>query len=348
MRNIIGGQIGYDNFIKKKLNFLKNNKIYPNGRSALYFILKEIKNRINKIYVPFYLCESILQPIKELNLKYEFYNIKKNFSYNLPNKNNSAIIFIDYFGRENKKTKKLKNNFKKNIFYIQDCTHTVFQKSQNLGNFNKKNIFRFASIKKYIPFPLGAISNIDKISLRKNTYKEKIIFNNIFETLKKRNKYFLKINDKIDCNFEKKILKQQNKFKLYECKKIFKSEIPLDIKKKILHYDLNTILDKRDKNFSIFKKKLNKKIKIISKNKNYPLNFTILTSKVEKIKIINYANKFRIFPSTLWPLPAEIRKMNYDFPKNLNSRILSFPIDHRYKKKDIEFIVSIIHKALRL
>ena len=74
MRNIIGGQIGYDNLIKKKLNLLKNNKIYPNGRSALYFILKEIKNKINKIYVPFYLCESILQPIKELNLKYEFYN----------------------------------------------------------------------------------------------------------------------------------------------------------------------------------------------------------------------------------------------------------------------------------
>lgn len=348
MRNIIGGQIGYDNLIKKKLNLLKNNKIYPNGRSALYFILKEIKNKINKIYVPFYLCESILQPIKELNLKYEFYNIQKNFNYKLPNRSNSATIFLNYFGRENKGTKKLKNNLKKNIFYIQDCTHSVFQKSQNLTSFNKKNIFRFASIKKYTPFPLGAISNIDKINLRKNTYREKIIFKNIFETLKKRNKYFSKVDGKINYNFERKLLNQQNNFKLYECKKIFKSKIPLNIKKKILHYDLNTILNKRDKNFSIFKKKLNKRIKIISKNKNYPLNFTILTSKTEKIKIINYANKYRIFPSTLWPLPAQLKKMNYDFPKNLNSRILSFPIDHRYKKKDIEFMVSIIHKALKL
>jgi hypothetical protein len=348
MRNIIGGQIGYDNLIDKKLNFLKKKEIYANGRSALYFILKKIKRKITKVYVPNYLCESILQPIKELNLEYEFYEIKNNFQFILPKRNNSAIIFLNYFGINHKKSKILKNDFKKKIFYIQDCTHNVFDKQKNLNNFNKKDIFRFASIKKYIPFPLGAITNIKKDKLKKNTTQEIKIYKEIFDSLKKRSEYFSQPNEKINISLEKIMLKKQNKFKLYENTKIIKSEIPTEIKEKILHYDLKKILYKRNKNFSLLKKKLNKKIMIVSQNISYPLNLTILLTKTKKIKVKNFMNKCRIFPSTLWPVPEEVRKKKFIYPQKLNSEILSLPIDHRYKKKDIEFMSTIIHKALKL
>ena len=52
--------------------------------------------------------------------------------------------------------------FKKNIFFIEDCTHNIFNKDVNLKYFNNKKIFKFASIKKYLPFPVGAINNIEK------------------------------------------------------------------------------------------------------------------------------------------------------------------------------------------
>ena len=100
MRNIIGGQIGYDNLLKKNLNFLKKNYIYPNGRCALFFILKKIKKKVKTIYVPSYLCESILQPIRTLNMNYKFYEVKNDFRFQLPKENNSAIIFLNYFGKK--------------------------------------------------------------------------------------------------------------------------------------------------------------------------------------------------------------------------------------------------------
>ena len=165
MRHIIGGQIGYDKNLTKQSNILKKKQILSNGRSALYFILKGIKKKIKLVYLPSYLCESILQPIKELNLNYKFYKVEKNFNFKLPYKKNSAMIFLNYFGIENKELKNIKNNPKYNIFYIKDCTHDIFNKKHDLNDFNKKDIFRFASIKKYIPFPVGAITNQDNLNM---------------------------------------------------------------------------------------------------------------------------------------------------------------------------------------
>ncbi len=43
------------------------------GRYALEYILKVRK--YNKVYIPYYICDSILQPFENQNVKYEFYHI---------------------------------------------------------------------------------------------------------------------------------------------------------------------------------------------------------------------------------------------------------------------------------
>ena len=70
MRNIIGGQIGYDNLLIKKKNILKNKQILFNGRSALHLILEMIKKKIEIIYLPNYICKSILQSVKKVQQIY--------------------------------------------------------------------------------------------------------------------------------------------------------------------------------------------------------------------------------------------------------------------------------------
>jgi len=348
MRKIIGGQIGYDNIIYKKFNILKNQQILANGRSALYFILKNIENKISTVYVPNYLCESILQPIRELGIKYKFYKIKKEFNFKLPFKNNSAVIFLNYFGRDTKKYQHLKNDYKKNIYYIKDCTHDVFNKSNNFKEFQKNNIFKFASIKKYIPFPIGAITNTQNIKLDSTDKKKNVILYNFANLLKTRGKYFSIPKKNIDIVLEKKMLKSQANYKLFESKKIFTNKVPIIIKNKLLKYNLKKILNKRNNNFLYLKKKLSKKIKVVSINKNFPLNFTIMLRKKQKDKLVSTLGNYRIFATTLWPLPNEINLKKNRYSHTLSSRLLSLPIDHRYNKKDIDFMLSIIHKTLKL
>jgi len=345
MKKYIGGQLGYDNLISPKSNLLKNTQLFTNGRSALFFILKNIKSKINKVYVPSYLCESILQPIKKLGIKFIFYEIRNNLNFKIPKEKKSAIIILNYFGLENRSVENISNDYKKNIYYIYDCTHNIFNKYDNFKVFNKKNIFRFASIRKYIPFPVGAICNLDYVNLKKIKKKNKKILKK-FNKLIDRNKYFN--NSKKNIFYENQLLNEQDRYKLYENRTIFKNKLPEDIENKIKKYNLKRILFIRNNNYNFLKKKLEKKVKIVSKNTCYPLYLTIFLIKDNKKKVFNYLSKQGIFSVNLWPIPKEVNRNNFKYTFALNKMLISFPIDHRYNLKDMEYMASNILKSLKL
>ena len=68
------------------------------GRNALELILRIRK--YSKIYIPYYSCDAILEPIIKLGLTYEFYSINKYleplFDYNCIN-TNECFLYINYF-----------------------------------------------------------------------------------------------------------------------------------------------------------------------------------------------------------------------------------------------------------
>ena len=68
------------------------------GRSCLQYIIRAKKYK--KIYVPAYICDHILQPIKNENASYEFYSINKNFEpiFNMPIRDNECFLYVNYFG----------------------------------------------------------------------------------------------------------------------------------------------------------------------------------------------------------------------------------------------------------
>ena len=72
------------------------------------YILKA--NNYIKIYIPFYTCDVILEPIKRLGLCYEFYSIDSNLEpiFDLNNvRDQEVLLYTNYFG--------LKETFIKNI-----------------------------------------------------------------------------------------------------------------------------------------------------------------------------------------------------------------------------------------
>ena len=66
-----------------ELELDNNIEYYPDaiklnsGRSAFKYILKA--QNIQKVYIPNFICDTIIEPLKELNISYEFYNINKSF-----------------------------------------------------------------------------------------------------------------------------------------------------------------------------------------------------------------------------------------------------------------------------
>jgi hypothetical protein len=59
-------------------------------------------NKYKKIYLPYYTCEVLLQPLYKLNLKFEFYHLDDSFNPVLDAiDKDEVILYVNYFGLMN-------------------------------------------------------------------------------------------------------------------------------------------------------------------------------------------------------------------------------------------------------
>lgn len=77
---------------------------YSSGRAALYHILKSCKETLaaSVVYLPDYLCASIIDMVEKAEMRYEFYPLESDLLPNILNLENAVsggvIVIIDYFG----------------------------------------------------------------------------------------------------------------------------------------------------------------------------------------------------------------------------------------------------------
>ena len=81
------------------------SQIYPgilvnSGRHALEYILRALGNRVKCIWLPYYTCDVVLEPIKRLNLNFQFYHINENLELTemIELKEGHYLIVNNYFG----------------------------------------------------------------------------------------------------------------------------------------------------------------------------------------------------------------------------------------------------------
>src|SRR5471030_881414 len=103
-------------FFELELNYAQkyhNDAIKLNSaRYCLQYILKA--KQYNKIYIPYYICDSVLQPIKKENLQYEFYSINDKFEpiFNKNINKDECFLYVNYFGINTENVKKVRVNFR--------------------------------------------------------------------------------------------------------------------------------------------------------------------------------------------------------------------------------------------
>ena len=127
---------------------------FSHGRTAFKYGLKYLCFKKNdKLMMPNYLCDVLLEPLKDLGIKPIYYEINKDFTVNFrslkKNLNNKikGILFINFFGFEENKTKYYEFCKKKKLFIIEDNCHLIKKKfSQN----NKIADLVFYSSRKFI------------------------------------------------------------------------------------------------------------------------------------------------------------------------------------------------------
>lgn len=106
---------------------LHTNAIALNsGRFCLEYILR--CKKYSKIYIPYFTCDSVLEPFVKLGISYEFYHIDKNFKIteNIKLFDGEALIYTNYWGLQNDYCKQLASQYGEQL--ILDYTQAFFSK----------------------------------------------------------------------------------------------------------------------------------------------------------------------------------------------------------------------------
>jgi len=315
----IGGYFGLETSNGKEYHQTASESLNT-ARNCLEYILKSRK--YSKIYLPYYMCKVLLEPIKKIGINYTFYELDNKLEPIISDKINigEALLYINYFGlKQNTVIKFAKNKSIPNL--IIDNSQAFFAPP-----ILKENIDTFYSARKFFGVPDGAYLYTTK----------KIKIEEISKSSDKCSHLLKRIDNDIKSGY---IDFQKNENKLVE-KPIMKMSY---LTKKILRsIDYERVKSIRINNYKILEKELSckNKISLILEKDSVPMIYPYYT---EDLNLRGKLIENNIFVAKYWPDIKEWSRININ-GINFADHIIPLPIDQRYSEVEMDRIISFIKK----
>ncbi|MGE8526726.1 MULTISPECIES: hypothetical protein [Chryseobacterium] len=310
---------GYFEFELPNDNFFWGNCFIElnSARNCLEYIMTAKK--FTKIYIPYYTCDAILEPIKKLNIDYKFYDVDFNlepiFDYS-GIQDTEAFLYTNYFGIKDQFIRDLAQNITKNI---------IIDNAQALFSPVIKNIDQFYSPRKFVGVSDGGFLYTDK---KIDVHFEK-------DESYQRMSHLLK---RIDLSAEQGYSDFSENDKSLERQPI---KTMSNLTKRILSgIDYEYIKKKRRENFFFLHEVLKEKniLPIELSEDAIPMVYPFRThDKSLRQKLINE----RIYCATYWPNVFDWCDEDYN-AYNLAKDIIALPIDQRYSINEMKKILECI------
>ncbi|WP_234119742.1 hypothetical protein [Clostridium hydrogenum] len=285
-----------------------------NGRNCLLYILKA-KN-YKKVYLPYYICNSVIQILKKSNIIYEFYSINQDFkpNFNKSLQNDESLLYVNYFGINIENVKLLLNTYKNVII---DNTQAFFQRPI-------KNEDTFYSARKFFGVSDGGYLYTDK------KLEESIDLDESY----KRFQHMLKRIDNDTAKDSYSIFKENEKILGNEDIK-FMSNLTKRVLASINYDNIKKI---RNDNFMFLHENLCKYNEIYIKNQKLdaPMVYPFL---INKNGLREFLIKKNIYIATYWKEVLNRVSRGY-FEYKLVKNLIPIPIDQRYNIDDMKIIIK--------
>lgn len=304
--------------------FPANNGSFPHsdgvllnsGRHSLEYILKSLDN-INRLWIPYYTCDVVLQPIERLDIPYSFYHIKKDFTLDedLILDDGEYIIYTNYFGIMDEYCKVMAIRYGKSL---------ILDNAQAFFTPRIEGINTFYSPRKFVGIPDGGITYTN------NPYSLELPKDYSYD----RCAHLLKRHDLTPMD-------GYNDFK-ESSQRIATSPLSLmsTLSQRMLSsLDYLSIKERRCSNFALLHAHLetSNELNIPSLDSfACPMVYPLYTSEttLRKRLIDN-----QIFVATYWPNVLNWCKEE-DLEYNLCKNIIPIPIDQRYTQVDMDYIIN--------
>ncbi len=298
----------------------KNGIQLNTGRNALEYILRSISH-IDCIYLPYYTCEVVLEPIQKLSIPYRFYHINEQLEIadNIVLNDNDYIIVNNYFGIKDEYIKKVASIYGKKL--IVDCAQSFFQ-------LVLEGVKMFYSTRKFVGVPDGGVAYGCKNDYLKSYSKD--------DSSDRTKHLYIRKEFCPEAGFE---IYKENEKKLDNQDIYIMSDFTNDILQKI---DYSLIITKRQQNYEYLHANLKCSNKFSLPDTSSfvcPMVYPYYTDdNTLKAKLI----KNKIFVATYWPNVLEWCKPE-DIEYKLANNMIAIPIDQRYDIEDMDRIIKIIN-----
>lgn len=286
------------------------------GRNCLEYILRA--RNYNKVYIPYYTCEVILEPFKKLGIPYEFYHVGINLEIRdrFALKAGEGLLYTNYFGLKQRYVEQLAEQIGTPL--IVDNTQAFYSK-------RIEGIDTFYTCRKFFGVPDGAYLYC-KAKLNED-FEQDYSYERFAHLLKRidlsaEQGYgdFRKADDGLDNQPIRRMSKLTQKM--------------------MLSIDYNKAANQRRDNFEILHKALSEvnDLTLPLDEDAVPMVFPLLAPKKElREKLID--NK--IFVACYWPNVLDWTTKD-DIEFLLAYQMLPLPIDQRYDMADMQRIIDVI------
>lgn len=310
----IGGYFSLELPLREEYH--KNAIRLNTGRNCLEYILRA--RRYKKVYVPYYTCEAVMEPINKLGIPYEFYHIDIHFEIRerFTLKADEALLYTNYFGLKQQYIERLAEKTGERL--IVDNTQAFYAKAI-------AGIDTFYTCRKFFGVADGAYLYTDKLldeefELDESYDRMAHLLKRIDLSAEQGFADFRKVDDGMDNQPIRKMSKLT--------KRIMQS------------IDYDAAAKKRIENFLMLQGVLGEKNNLVLplEDDAVPMVYPFLAPVKElREKLI----KNKVFVARYWPNVLDWTTEK-DIEYLLAFQMQPLPIDQRYAEEDIERIIRIV------
>lgn len=286
-------------------------------KAALNFLIRWLGDRQDTIYIPYYYCPSTIESISATGIKIQFYHIDSTMMpIDLPDKSNSMIILVDYFGICTDEIEQFAYTFK-NAEVILDRAHAFYAKP-----IMKEKLYNLYSAKKFFGVPDGAYL------ISKTILPNEQVPTVAYDYIK-----YLVISYEMGTNAAYTMKKETDRILAanYGCM----SNVAMGLLKNV-EYD--RVKKYRTDNYAMLYESFRKFNELVVPQKCAAYQFPLLISDGgEEIKSNLIRDK--IFVSTLWA-GKDLLENGSEVEINLMKNTIFLPVDQRYDVEDMAYMIS--------
>ena len=287
------------------------------GRSALHYILQYLQPSL--VYVPFYTCNALLEPLHEAGVAYSFYEINEAWEIKSPPVLNAGeyLVYVNYHDLKRDYCQHLSEQYKGQL--ILDCTQAFFMRGDGSS-------WMFNSCRKFFGVPDGSyLYTPEGIAMPAVTEtNEDYITGHLIKRLNghANEGYSDFVTNEGLCNssiaamsvLSERLLSQVNYSEVIAARRA--------------NY---AYLHSAFREFNMFSADL--------PEHSAPMNYPLLPgSSVDKKQLFSQ----QLFIPTLWQDVLDRNLPGYDTEKYLAATLLPLPIDHRLNTEDMNRMIAAV------